>query len=492
MEISHLPSTVPSKSNIADAPVNILNRLQQLGSVPARVVSVTNGQATLSTRLGEITSSNALKLKAGDTVQIRLDSDGKKTVLKVTPSQDQVTLLAANKFLKLLALLPANRPTAATVVSHKGNNTLLQLGSTQTSIPLQPQLKAGQLINIIHRHASATIEIKQVDHQQVLRSALAQLVSARPQSSVNNQLRPLLQLVQSVLRVNTEQTPAISSTNSSHHFLNTDSSTANRRNALPNNIIPTLASGLELLIRSLPTVTSLNQRTIQKLVELATHSTLGSKAEKGFSNLNPLSVLRQLPQTEQGLHQLIQSFLKTNQERANTEVRLLKKASINNDEALLTQFRDAIRSTEQSLNQQLFQQTTLRLQQELQQPIAFNLNIPYMEEQTVKSLQLRIRQKSKEASTENQGWEIRLSFEFGSLGLISTHILLDGDTLSSSFWAVEESTKNKIHDALPDFKRQLAKSGFTLGSFFCYLGQPPQESDNAFSPVPDSLLDIEV
>jgi flagellar hook-length control protein FliK len=158
----------------------------------------------------------------------------------------------------------------------------------------------------------------------------------------------------------------------------------------------------------------------------------------------------------------------------------------------LAQFRDAIRTTEQSLNQQLFQQTSLRFQQELQQPIAFNLNIPYMEEQTVKSLLLRICQKSNEASTENQAWEIRLSFEFASLGLISTHILLNGDTLSSSFWADEECTKNKINDALPDFKQQLAKSGFNLGSFFCYLGQPPQESDDAFSPVPDSLLNIEV
>jgi hypothetical protein len=492
MEISHLPSTVPSKSNKTDAPVNILNRLQQLGSVPARVVSVANGQATLSTRLGEITGSNALKLKAGDTVQIRLDSDGKKNVLKVTPSQDQVILLAANKFLKLLSLLPANRSAVATIVSQQGNNTLVLLGSTQTSIPLQPQLKAGQLINIIHRHASATIEIRQVDHQQVLRSALARLISDRPQSSVNNQLQPLLQLVRSVLRVNTEQTPAISSKIDSHHFLGTGNSTGNQHNALPNNIIPTLASGLELLIRSLPAVTSLNQRTIQKLVELATHRTLGSMAEKGFSNLNPLSVLRQLPQTEQGLHQLIQSLLKAKLEQADTEVQLLKKATPNFDEPLLARFRDAIRTTEQSLNQQLFQQTSLRFQQELQQPIAFNLNIPYMEEQTVKSLLLRIRQKSNEASAEKQAWEIRLSFEFASLGLISTHILLDGDTLSSSFWADEECTKNKINDALPDFKQQLAKSGFNLGSFFCYLGQPPQESDDAFSPVSDSLLNIKV
>jgi hypothetical protein len=491
MEISNLPPTAPSKGNAADAPIDILSRLQQLGSIQARIVSVANGQALLLTRLGEITGSNALKLKAGDTVQIRLDGDKQNPVLKVTPSQDQVTLLAANNFLKLLSLLPANRQTPATVVTQQGGNTLLQLGSEKISIPLHSQLKTGQLLNIVHREASQTIEIKPVDHQQVLRSALTQLISARPQSSDNNQLQPLLQLVQSALKINTGQSTAATLTNNSQNF--TATSTANQGNALPGNTISTLVTGLELLIRSLPTVTSLgHQRAIQKSVELATHSNLGSKPEKGLPNSNPLSVLRQLPQTEQGINQLIQSLIKTNQEQVGTEVQQLKRATFNNDEPLLTQFRDAIRSTEQSLNQQLFQQTSLRFQQEIQQPIAFNLNIPYMEQQTVKSLQLKIRQKSKEASAENQAWEIRLSFEFALLGLISTHILLDGDTLSTSFWAVEKGTKDKINDALPDFKHQLVKSGFNIGNFFCYLGQPPQESDNAFSPVPDSLLDIKV
>jgi hypothetical protein len=490
MEISNLPPTAHSKGNVADAPPDILSRLKQLGSIQARVVSVANGQAVLLTRLGEITGSNALKLRAGDTVQIRLDGDKQNPVLKVIPSQDQVTVLAADKFLKLIALLPANRPTPATVVSQQGNNTLLQIGAEQTSIPLQSQLKIGQLLNLLHRDASGTIEIKSVDHQKILRSALAQLISARPQSSTNHQMQPLLQLVQSVLKINTGHPPAATLTNYSHIF--SGNSTANQGNALPSNSISTLASELELLIRSLPTMTALNQRAIRKMVELALHNTLGVKPEKALSSSSLLSVMRQLPQTEQGINQLIQLLLKASQESADTEVQQLKKPTFNNNEPLLTQFRDAIRSTEQSLNQQLFQQTSLRFQQELQQPVAFNLNIPYMEQQTVKSLQLKIRQKSKAANAENQAWEIRLSFEFGLLGLISTHILLDGDTLSSSFWAVKEATKNKINDALPDFKQQLVKSGFYLGHFFCYLGQPPQESNNAFSPVPDSLLDIKV
>jgi hypothetical protein len=495
MEILNLPPTSPSKGKTVDALPNVLSRLQQVGSIKARVASVTNGQALLLTRLGEITSSNALKLKPGDTVQIRLDGDKQNLVLKVTPTQDQVTLLAANNHLKLVALLPANLPTMATIVSHKGNNTLLQIGLEQISVPLQSQLKVGQLLNIIHHLASTKIEIKSVDHQQVLRSALAQLLSAHPQSSANHQKQPLLQLMQSMQKINTEQSTAATLTNNSHNFpsaISVNKGNVLPANTLPNNTISALISGLELLIRSLPTVSTLNQRAIRKMVELATQNTLGNKLEKGLSSSSPLSLLRQLPQTEQDLNQIIQTLLKANHKQAEPEIQQLKKTTSNNNDILMSQFRDAIRSTEQSLNQQLYQQTSLRFQQELQQPIAFNLNIPYMEQQTVKSLQLKIRQKSKEVSAENQAWEIRLSFKFGLLGLISSHILLDGDTLSTSFWAFEEATKNKINDALSDFKQQLVKSGFNLGHFFCYLGQPPQESDYAFSPIPESLLDIKV
>lgn len=490
MEISKLPSTTAINSNTANATLDILSQLKQLGSIQATVASVTKDQVSLLTRLGEFTGSNTLGLKTGDTVQVRLDGDKQNPVLKVTPSQNKTTWLDANKFLKLLALLPANRPTPATVVGHQNNQTLIQLGSSQVSIPLQPLFKAGKLLSIVHHEKSTAIEVKQVDHQQVLRSALAQLISSRPQPSIDSPLQPMLKLVQSVLRVKAEKSsPANLISNKQSRVQN---ASANQVNALPKNTVSILATGLELLMRSLPKVSSLTPDSILKSIELVTHSNLIAKTEKGFSYSNFVSVLRQLSETEQGFSQLIQTLLKTNQEQADKVLQQLKKTIADNDEPLLTQFRDAIKSTEQSINQQLFQQTSLRFQQELQQPIAFNLTIPYTEQQTVKSLQLKIRQRKSEADAENQAWEIRLSFDFGLMGLISTHILLDGDTLSTSFWAIEEATKSKINNALPDFKHQLVKSGFNLGNFACYLGQPLQENDDLFSPLPNSLLDIKV
>lgn len=487
MDIIKLPPASAANNPVADPKSDLLNRLQQLGSIPARVVSIDNGQASLMTRLGEITGKNALKLKVGDTIQIKLGGDKQNPVLKVAPALDQGSLLPANKFPKLLPLLLSNRPTTAVVVNQQGGNTLVKLGNTLSSLPLQSQFKTGQLLKITNRAASGTIEIKPVNHQQVLKSGLAQLISALPKFSANNKLLPLLQLLQTSVKATTaniDQAPPSTTGQNSP-------AAGSLTTAIPRNI-QTLVSGLEFLIRSLPTIATLDQRTIQKWVELATESTLGNKSTRSTQTPNLYSVLRQLPQSEQGLAQLVQLLLKPNLEQAAAVSKQMRETGFEDNELFMSQLRDAIKTTEQSLNQQLFQQTSLRFQQEFQQPVAFNLNIPYTEQQTVKSLQLKIRQKRKEANPENQAWEIQLSFEFGLLGLISTHILLDTNRLSTSFWAVEADTKVKIEDALPEFKQQLVNSGFDLGQITCYLGIPSGESDSDFSPLPESLLDIKV
>ena len=490
MQISNRQPNISLKGNVPATSLDVLNRLQQLGSITANVVSVMNKEALLSTCLGKIRTSNALDLKAGDTIQIRLDANNQSPTLKVTLLHEQLTLLAANKFLKLLPLLPTNQPVLATVVSQQSSKTILQFKSVQTSIPLPIKLKPGQLITLVYHEAFETIEIKRVDHQRVLKSALSQLMPGRPQPSINKSLQPLLQLAKSVLKINSEHTLAAQLPNKNQRFMKPAISNSDR--TLLSSQVSAMASELKQLIHSLPTISSLRYRDIQQSVEIATLRTLGPQPNKGLSNSSLLSLLRRLPQTEQGLNQLIQSLLKTNHRQAALTGQQLKESLTNDQDPLLTQFKDAIKSTEQSLNQRLYQKTSLRFQQELQQPIAFNLNIPYLEQQEVKSLQLKIRQKNKEDNVENQAWEVRLSFEFDLLGLISTHISLDGDTLSTNFWAVKKGTKNMITVALPEFKQQLVKSGFNLGYFFCYLGQPLPGDDNSFSPVPDSLLNIKV
>jgi hypothetical protein len=493
MEISKLPPPLPLTANDADIQQNLLNRLQQLGSITARVLRIDNGQAVLATRLGEITGANALKLKAGDVVQIRLEGDKQKAVLKVSPAKDQVTVLRSNQHPRFLAILQTMRPTTAVVVSQQGGNTKLQLGNAQVSVPLQSQLKVGQLLKVTHTAETKSIELRPVNHQQVLKSALVQLIPARTQFTTDNKFLPLLQILQqSGLRTTSgpDPQPAVSSNN-----------TPPQKGPgvdVPGTAVTTskamlaLVSGLESLVRSLPVIAALDQRTIQKWVEHASESLLRPPSEKSLVRPNPLAVLHQLPKTESGIAQLVQLLLKPAPSATKATGGEIKDRPVDFDESMLAPLRDAVKATEHSLNQQLFQQTSLRLQQELQQPVAFNLNIPYVEQETAKALKLSIRQKNKVADPEKQAWEIRLSFEFGLLGLISTHILLDGNTLSTNFWAVEPDTKAKIERELPDFRQQLIASGFDPGYFLCFSGKPPEDGDSEFSPLPDSLLDIKV
>ena len=125
MQISNRHPNVSLKGNVPATSLDVLNRLQQLGSITANVVSVMNKEALLSTCLGKIRTSNALDLKAGDTIQIRLDANNQSPTLKVTLLHEPLTLLAANKFLKLLPLLPTNQPVLATVVSQQSSKTII-------------------------------------------------------------------------------------------------------------------------------------------------------------------------------------------------------------------------------------------------------------------------------------------------------------------------------------------------------------------------------
>ena len=490
MEISKILSTPLPRSNVADSQIDLLNRLQQLGSIPARVLSIDNGQALLSTRLGEITGNNALNLKKGDVVQVRLAGDNQNPVLKISTSQTQSTLLPANKFPKILSILQSTTSATAFVVKQQGNSTLVQLRGSQASLPLTSQHKVGQLLNIKNNVNTGVIEIKPVNHEQVLKSALSQSIHNKPQLSTDNKLLPLLQMLKTSVKASSGVSAQASPLTTSQ--IQTGINSAMATPDIPKTMI-TLISGLQALTRSLPTIATLDQRTIQKWIQHITQSSLSDKTAKGaLPTTNPLSVLHQLPKGEQNLSQLFQILMKPDQTQENFKVNQLKKTGADNVEPTLMQFREAVKSGEQSINQQLFQQVSLRLQQEFQQPIAFNLNLPFTEHQTVKSLKLKIRQKNKNASPENQAWEIKLSFEFGLLGLISTHIVLDGDTLSTNFWADKETTKVKIDNAIPEFKNQLIKNGFNLGSFFCYPGKPSNADNDEFNPMPDSLLDIKV
>jgi hypothetical protein len=148
---------------------------------------------------------------------------------------------------------------------------------------------------------------------------------------------------------------------------------------------------------------------------------------------------------------------------------------------------------DQSINQLLLGKTGLRLQQEQQQPLNMNLVLPLqLPNEPQRELKLRLRERANPDNPEQPAWEVRLSFEFGMLGLITVHVLLQENRISAHFWAVEESTWRLIDAQLPGFRRQLLQSGFEPGLFDCFRGQPVTADDDRPSLDGDNLLDIEV
>lgn len=456
MDIPKLPYS-PSASTAREQPaVDLFRQLTQLGSVEARIVSVARGQLILSSQLGQISGLNTLDLKPGDRVQIRLDDTGSKPVLKVNRIPVKPLELNATSARTLANLLVANKPVPALVISHNAKTSLLQLGDRQLSIPRQSELNPGQLVSLTKSKLGNRIEIRPVDHQQVLKSGLNRLL---PMQAGVQQPAAVTQLIKLI-----------------HTVTNTKVDNASS---------PPLLSQFKALLAALPKLSDLDSTTLQQwLRPVITNKNSGSTS----SLSNPYRILQQLPKSEALLVQLLQQAIRLTQKPQTIEGDL----RINTEEPFQPIARDIVRLVDQSINQQLLQQTSLRYQQELQQPLALNLSIPIADANDTKELKLKIRQNSPDAEPEKQSWDIYLDFEFGSLGMISTHLLLEENTLSASFWSVLPTTQDKVDQNLSDFEKQISRAGFNLGQFNSFPGRPPTEPVQQISPSSEALLDIKV
>ena len=472
MDIPKLPDSPPASTARGQPAVDLFRQLTQLGSIEARIVSVARGQLILSSQLGQITGLNTLDLKSGERVQIRLDDTGSKPVLKISRLPVKPLELNATSARTLASHLVANKPVAALVVSHNAKTSLLQLGDRQLSIPRQSGLNPGQLVSLTKSESGSRIEIRPVDHQQVLKSGLNRLL---PTQTGVQQPAAVMQLVKLIHTV-TQSISAPQDVPQQHSPINTKAGNADT---------PLLLNQFKALLNALPKLSNLDRTTLQQwLRPVATNRNSDSTS----SLPNPYRILQQLPKSEAVLVQLLQQVIRLTQKPQTIEGDL----KINAEEPIQPIARDIIRLVDQSINQQLLQQTSLRYQQELQQPLALNLSIPITDANETRELKLKIRQNSPDASPEKQSWDIYLDFEFGLLGMISTHLMLEENALSASFWSVLSATQNKIDQNLSAFEKQISRAGFNLGQFNSFPGRPPTQPAEQILPSSEALLDIKV
>lgn len=477
MDIPKLSDSTLNTSSRPLLPTDLFRQLSQLGSIEARVASISRGQALLNSQLGQILSANTLDLKAGDLLKIRVGGNQLTPVLKVSKLPPQPVTLTTTQNLNLSRILSPVKPVTALIIGHQASNTLIQLGDQRIAIQMQPDLKSGQLISLEKAANGKSIEIRPVNNQQVLKSAISQLLPKQANLQPSTSLTQLARLIQGItLSINTAQmSPSTIKTGPS---VNTE----------PQNI--NLFTRLEGLIGTLPALSKLDKTTIQQWVRyiLADNH---NRSERAQVTSNPYQLLQQLPKTEASMRQQLQQWSNPPPPGSQSQASQIDLKPLP-DEMLQQISRDIIKLVEQSSSQLLLQQTNLRYQQELQQPIALNIAIPLTDQQKIQELRLKIRQRKCGAEMDKQSWDIQLDFEFGLLGLISTHLLLEDEKLSASFWSSKLETQEKIDSNLSDFKTQISRVGLKLGQFHSFLGNPPEINERDNLAMPETLLDIKV
>ena len=493
MDISKIPDNLSNTTSRQLSPAELFRQIARLDSIEAKVALIEKGQALLTTRLGQIISSNALDLKQGDRLSLRAGDNAQNPVLKITKLPTPPTNLKSVTNQVLNQVLLTGKAVSALVIGQQAGKTIIQLGRQQISIQPAVGSKPGQLITLLKSANNQNIELRSVDHQQVLKSALNQLLpqQARPQQSAA--LTQLVKLIQATVAAKTTgDNPSISTTKSSTQPTNMSNLTPPK--ATPANSQPATTSQsanlfnqLQSLLSALPELSKLDKNTIKQWVRYMV--TAGQSRESGAqSTQNPYQLLQQLAKSETFVTQELRQALAQSAQKTTIEV----EAKTKFDEPFQTIGKEIAKLVEQSVSQQLLQQTNLRLQQELQLPFHLNLAIPFTDQQKSHELRLKIHQRNPEADPENQTWDIHLDFEFGLLGLISTHILLDGNRLSASFWSQQIETQDKIDGNLDDFKQQLTRAGYDLGQFHSFPGKPPKGPDREAMAMPETLLDIRV
>ena len=493
MDISRILELGSTSGSRTNSPIDIFRQLTQLGSIEARVAAISRGQALLLTQLGQIPTSNTLNLKSGDVIQIRASGNEQNPVLKVSAEADKPVILDPIRYPALNKLLTTGKPISATFINHQTNGAGIKIGNRVFSITQPPDLKPGQLISLVKSSNNNHIEVKAIDHRQVLKSSINRLLPHQPITPEHSGLTQLIKLVQSLPK---SISVATGTNQLTSHLNNNAMSTikpaiAHTQSGNEQQQKPAPANNLlQNLLNSVPTASRLDKTTLEQWVgRLLTKLPM----RETNSQSGTYQLLQQFPKNEASLVQMLQKITQQapDQQKSSSSANVVEAKPIQ-ETSLQLIARDIIKMAEQSNNQQLLQQTSLRYQQELQQPLVINLAIPVSDEQKTKELRLKIRQKHHGNDVENQCWDIHFNFEFGLLGLISTHLILDIDTLSASFWSELPDTQNKIETGLDEFKQQLNRAGFKLGQFYSFIGNPPLEDEETMVPSSESLLDIKV
>ncbi len=630
---------------------DLLAQLKAAGTIEAEVIKVLQDKLLLSSRLGDILTSNSLNYRVGDQLNLRLGGSEQNPVLKAMPKQSGPMTLNSDQNLRLSRALPADQPVLAVVTKIAAQRIEIRLAEQILTLPRQPGIARDQLISLKQNNTKRTIEITPVDRKMIYKALLKQLVprqsdpgpaslvkllnlvnqaviaSATKTVPVTNpaqnpvggerapaESRPLTpaaikqalpisnpsraaskpeNLAASTVtktagilptamtgpgKTRTEINPAPAANNRQiNALLRQINKTANKSVAPVTVVKPVVSDSISNTTAARPAIQSntrvaaltdqVNTSTItasdekikptgvvaasdrsniesramvadrQPVNSSQTSQTQGSTSQAGkppAASAAPTTLqmlLQWVPRlAEMNVTQIKQWFEFANlirRPKATAEStatidpvrslnKLISEASFSRELTETIQFklkaaagedapkaktpaqdilqhtvRDGIKLVEQSLSQNLLQRASVGLQQETQQPLSLSLVLPFMEKQAVKPIQIDLSQRNESSQDSDNGWDIRLSFEFEGLGPIACHLFLEGRALAASFYSDQHQTRNRIDQALPELRQQLLDAGFSNCEFHSFPGAPANTPPPARTGYSESLIDIE-
>lgn len=491
----------------------------------------------------------ATRLQPGDRIEAQLargDGPPRLVVRQHQPLQQSLNQPALHRALQLAP----NQALAARVAGSSGQETRLLIGRDQYAIPRDNRLQAGDVVMLRPGDRAGQVELQRIQPLPLLRQALSrllpqqasagsdgagsglgrlqqiarQLLGQTGQPQAPNTSRPgspatpaatataARETAQTLPAQGKEASPAARTTTAANVAspqsrsairaepplppsasrsaattrpapVNAMTSSAASENPAPGQLQRLLQPLLRMAIDPQQPSPQQLQRT---LAELGLATTTGGTATLGRPDLLP-----RLIELQALLRDQPELFERLIREQTTASAQSPTREAAASDH--WTQWRQQFgQLLDQGINQLLLGKTGLRLQQEQQLPVNANLVLPLqLPNEPERELRLKLRERSNPDNPERPAWEVHLSFEFGLLGLITVHLLLQEERISAHFWAVEERTWRLIDEQLPSFRQQLLRSGFQPGLFDCFQGQPKADDDPPQTGG-DSLLDIQV
>jgi hypothetical protein len=205
MDIKSLSELLTGKPAAAESG-DLLAQLKAAGTIKAEVIRVLQGKLLLSSRLGEILTTNTLNYKPGDQINLRLGGDEQNPVLKASPVIPRPITLDSGQNPRLSRALPPDQSVLAVVSRITAQRIEIRLAGQILTLPRAAGITRNQLLVLQRNDAMRSIEITPLDRKLIYKGLLKQLVPDQHKSASTSLVR-LLRLVTEA--VNTVQPKAV-------------------------------------------------------------------------------------------------------------------------------------------------------------------------------------------------------------------------------------------------------------------------------------------